>query len=107
MANLFAFRATEPSDMKASNYPIGSENNKWLRKLAKEAALVVAAWGNDGSYLGRSKQVLEIIPNLSCLKLNKSGEPAHPLYQAAKLKQVPLGVQQGTQAGQSTACFTP
>jgi hypothetical protein len=92
MANLFAFRATEPSDMKASNYPIGSENNKWLKKLAKEAALVVAAWGNDGSYLGRSKQVLEIIPNLSCLKLNKSGEPAHPLYQAAKLKPVPMGI---------------
>ncbi len=90
MANLFAYRATEPSDMKTSNDPIGSENNKWLKKLAKEAALVVAAWGNDGSYLRRSKQVLEIIPNLSCLKLNKSGEPAHPLYQAAKLKPVPL-----------------
>ena len=92
MVNLFAYRATEPSDMKASNDPIGSENNKWLKNMAKEAALVVAAWGNDGSYLGRSKQVLEIIPNLSCLKVNKSGEPAHPLYQAAKLKPVPMGI---------------
>ena len=78
--------------MKASIDPIGSENNKWLKKLAKEATLVVAAWGNDGLYLGRSKQVLEIIPNLSCLKLNKSGEPSHPLYQAAKLKPVPMGI---------------
>jgi hypothetical protein len=93
MANLFAFRATEPSDMKASDDPIGAENNKWLKKLAKEAALVVAAWGNDGSYLERSEQVKELLPNLYCLKLNKSGEPAHPLYQAARLKPVPLGMQ--------------
>ena len=78
--------------MKASNDPIGSENNKWLKKLAKDAALVVAAWGNDGSFLGRSQQVLEMIPNLSCLKINKSGEPAHPLYQAAKLKPVPMNI---------------
>jgi hypothetical protein len=90
MANLFAFRATEPSDMKASDDPIGAENNKWLEKLAKDAALVVAAWGNDGSYLERSEQVKELLPNLYCLKLNKSGEPAHPLYQAAKLKPMVL-----------------
>ena len=92
MANLFAFRATEPADMKASDDPIGTENNKWLMKLAKDAALVVAAWGNDGSYLERSGQVKEFLSNLYCLKLNKSGEPAHPLYQAAGLKPVPIGI---------------
>lgn len=90
MANLFALRATDPSDMKASNEPVGPENDKWLNELANEAALVVAAWGNDGSFLGRSRHVLELIPNLSCLKLNKSGEPAHPLYQPANLKPVPI-----------------
>ena len=92
MANLFAFRATAPSDMKASDNPVGRENNQWLKKLAKDSALVIAAWGNDGSYLGRSEQVRELLPNLYCLKLNKSGEPAHPLYQAAKLKPVPMGI---------------
>lgn len=92
MANLFAFRATEPADMKVSDDPIGIENNKWLKKLAKDAALVVAAWGNDGSYLERSEQVKEFLPNLYCLKLNKSGEPAHPLYQSADIKPVPIGI---------------
>ena len=29
MANIFAYRATEPSDMKAATDPIGSENNDW------------------------------------------------------------------------------
>ncbi len=92
MANLFAFRATEPADMKASDDPVGIENDQWLKKLAKDAALVVAAWGNDGSYLRRSEHVKEFLPNLYCLKLNKSGEPVHPLYQAAKLKPVPIGI---------------
>ena len=54
VANLFAYRATDPADMKAAENPIGSQNNKWLKILAEDAGLIVAAWGNDGAYLGRS-----------------------------------------------------
>ena len=90
MANLFAFRATEPSVMKSAKDPVGSQNNEWLKSLASEAGLVVAAWGNDGSYLGRSKQVIALLPNIYCLKMNKSGEPAHPLYLKADLQAVPM-----------------
>ena len=92
MANLFAYRATEPMNMKAAQDPIGSDNNAWLIKLAKQASLVVAAWGNNGGYLGRSKQVVALMPHLSCLKVNQSGEPAHPLYQAAKLKPMVMPI---------------
>jgi hypothetical protein len=53
----------------------------WIKRLANEAGLIVAAWGNDGSFMGRSKLVLDMIPDLMCLKINKTGEPAHPLYQ--------------------------
>lgn len=88
MANLFAFRATEPNDMKLAKNPIGPLNNKWLKSLAKDAGIVVAAWGNDGVFLNRSIEVVGFMPEMYCLKLNKSGEPAHPLYQAAKLKPV-------------------
>ncbi len=80
-ANLFAFRATDPVVMKAAKDPVGPDNNKWLKKLAQETDLTIAAWGNDGSFLGRSEQVKALLPNLHCLKINKSGEPAHPLYQ--------------------------
>lgn len=90
MANLFAFRATAPNDMKAVRNPIGSENDRWLKQLAKEAGIVVAAWGNDGSFLGRSRAVTALIPDLYCLKLNQSGEPAHPLYQKARLQPSPM-----------------
>jgi hypothetical protein len=86
IANLFAYRATDPRDMKSADDPVGPDNNKWLKKLSKEATLIVAAWGNDGAYLGRSAEVLDMLPNPSCLKLNKSGEPAHPLYQRAALR---------------------
>ncbi|MEI8668573.1 MULTISPECIES: DUF1643 domain-containing protein [Pseudoalteromonas] len=92
MSNLFAYRATEPRDMKAAKDPIGSNNDAWLTKLSNDAQLVICAWGNDGSFLKRSKQILELMPNLNYLKLNKSGEPAHPLYLSAKLKPIPMGI---------------
>lgn len=88
MANLFAFRATQPEEMKATGDPVGKENNRWLAQLARDAGLVVAAWGNDGDYLNRSGQVRALLPDLYCLKINKSGEPAHPLYQPARLKPI-------------------
>ena len=80
MANLFAFRTKDPTEMMLSKDPIGPENNIWLKELSDDAGVIVAAWGNDGSYLGRSKEIRSMIPNLNCLKMNKSGEPAHPLY---------------------------
>ena len=89
--NLFAFRATEPSDMFASYDPVGPGNDEWLVKLSKDAGVVVAAWGNSGSHLGRSKKVLQLIPTLHYLKINKTGEPAHALYLKATLQPIPIG----------------
>ncbi len=90
MANLFAYRATKPGDMLAAKEPVGSDNDNWLQRLAKKSHLVVAAWGNTGSYLSRSEQVKNLLPNLHCLKMNKTGEPAHPLYQQANLQPAPM-----------------
>ncbi len=75
MANLFACTPWDPK------VPIGEENDKWLKKLAKKADIIIAAWGNDGAYRGRPQQVIDLIPNpMYCLKINKSGQPKHPLY---------------------------
>ena len=90
MGNLFAYRATDPKELFKTTEPIGEENNTWLKNLASEADLVVAAWGNMGTHLGRSQEVISFLPNLLCLKLNKSGEPAHPLYLKADLRPFPL-----------------
>ena len=90
VANLFAYRSTKPSGLKSAAQPVGKQNNRWLKKLAKEAGLVVAAWGNDGSFMNRSKEVINILPRLNCLNINRSGEPAHPLYQKASTLPKPM-----------------
>lgn len=74
-----------PLDMLAASDPVGRDNDKWLTELAAKAELVVAAWGNTGSHIGRSQLVKQLLPNLHCLKVNKSGEPAHPLFQKSNL----------------------
>ena len=94
MANLFAFRATQPKDLKQAKDPVGDANDKWLSKLHRDAGLVVAAWGNDGKFLGRADEVTKQLSNLYCLKINKSGEPAHPLYLKKGLKPTPYIKQQ-------------
>lgn len=87
--NLFAFRATDPKAMRAAEDPVGPDNDAWLRRLADEAGLVVAAWGNHGAFLERSAAVRRALPDLHVLKLNASGEPAHPLYQRADIRPAP------------------
>ena len=86
MANLFAYRVTLPSGLKKVKYPIGEDNDKYIMILSKKADITVAAWGNNGNLYGRDKQVFDLIPNLMCLKLNKSGQPAHPLYLKKNIK---------------------
>ncbi len=81
MANLFAYRATKPEVMKAHAQPIGADNDRWLLELAKDAGVVVAAWGVDGAHLARDRDVERLLgEKLSCLKLTKHGYPGHPLY---------------------------
>ena len=92
MVNLFAYRATDPSVMMASSDPIGSDNDNWIEKLSKEAGVIVAAWGNDGSHMARSKYIMDSVPNLMCLKINKAGEPAHPLYQPGSVTPIKMGI---------------
>jgi hypothetical protein len=86
VANLFAYRATKPTDMLRVKDAIGKDNNKWLKKLSKAAGLRVVAWGNHGKHFNRSQEVQEFLKDLHYLKLNRSGEPSHPLYLKSTLK---------------------
>ena len=80
MTNLFAFRATNPNEMIAIADPIGPDNDEWLNKLAKDACVLVAAWGEHGKHRGRSAEIISRFSNLKCFGTNKSGSPKHPLY---------------------------
>ena len=88
MVNLFAYRATIPTVLKNVKNPIGNDNDLHITELLKKVDLAVAAWGNEGSLLNRDEDIKKIIPNLMCLKINKSGQPAHPLYQKKDLKLI-------------------
>ena len=88
MVNLFAYRTTLPSNLKKVKYPVGSENDKYIVTLSKKADITVAAWGNNGDFYSRDKEVLSLVPSLMCLKINKSGQPAHPLYLKKGLKLI-------------------
>ena len=90
VTNLFGFRATAPTELKAHHDPIGKENDAWVHEMAKGAAITVAAWGNHGKFLNRSLELLPSLEQLHCIKMNKSGEPAHPLYLKAELSPFPI-----------------
>lgn len=90
MTNLFAYRETDRHKMKLHKEPVGPDNDAWLDKLSKQAGIVVAAWGNDGTHMGRSTIVRNSISSLHYLALNKTGEPTHPLYLERSLKPLSM-----------------
>lgn len=83
MMNIFAFRATDPQDMKAVHLPIGPENDAYLLRTAAMSPLLIAAWGTHGVYRDRGNQVIELLDEkfrLYCMGKTKDGFPKHPLY---------------------------
>lgn len=82
MTNLFAWRDTTPSGMKAAVDPIGRLNDHWIQESAKQCDTVVAAWGASGSHLTRDVAVMSLlaVARTVCLGLTKSRQPRHPLY---------------------------
>lgn len=82
MANLFAFRSTDPKGLQLAKDPIGSENNRYLLNLNLEADLTVIAWGTLGTLMDRDKEVLKMLKNIKCFGKTKDGHPKHPLYLA-------------------------
>lgn len=93
VTNVFGWRATDPQDMKAARDPVGRDNDRAIVAAAREAAIVVCAWGNHGAHAERSARVLELLRGAGvapqALRVNASGEPAHPLYLPKKLRPQP------------------
>lgn len=90
VTNLFGWRATDPREMRTAPEPIGRANDRAILRAAREAKLVVCAWGNHGAHLERSAGVLELLRtagvDLHALRVTGAGEPAHPLYLRATLR---------------------
>jgi hypothetical protein len=82
VVNIFAFRATLPSNMLSATDPVGPENDSAIMQVAADSEIVVCAWGSHGTFLDRGKAVLAMLPKekLRHLGLTKHGQPGHPLY---------------------------
>ena len=82
VANLFAYRATHPKDLKTVRHPIGVENDRVLLRESREAQTVLLGWGVHGVYRNRHEEVLDLLSEhpLYCLGVTKAGHPRHPLY---------------------------
>jgi hypothetical protein len=92
VSNVFAFRNTNPNQMKAAADPVGPGNDAAIVRAARQSALVVCAWGNHGQFLERSSRVTSLLKknkiSLHALRVNANGEPAHPLYLPGNLKPI-------------------
>lgn len=89
VANLFAYRATDPAELRKVEEPVGPLCDRWLRDLTDQADLVVAAWGNHGLFRERWKEVAAICSELHCLGLTRLGQPRHPLYVQKNIQPKP------------------
>lgn len=81
IGNLFAYRSTDPRELRVAKDPIGPGNDLALSTLVATCDVVIAAWGNHGSLLARSAFVRQRFKGkLQALRITKTGEPSHPLY---------------------------
>lgn len=86
VANLFGYRATQPSKLLRAADPFGPENDASIEELGRVAHLIVCAWGAHtlSSYRDANKRALEILrasnATLFCLGYTANHQPRHPLY---------------------------
>ncbi len=84
VTNIFAWRDTDPRNMRAASDPVGPENDVVLLDGCTWADQVICAWGNHGTHLGRGAKVERLLrkTNLPLYHFSqtKAGHPKHPLY---------------------------
>ena len=96
IGNLWAFRATDPKELKAAWWPVGRQNDEAIKDMATMSEQVICAWGAHAEEMpGRPTHVVNRVlgsqrNKLYCLGTTKSGQPAHPLYIPADKELTPL-----------------
>jgi len=84
VTNIFAWRDTDPKNMRAAAEPIGGENDKSIAESCAWADQIIAGWGAHGEHLQRGLAVEALLRATRLpvfhLGLTKAGHPKHPLY---------------------------
>ncbi|MFD3517742.1 DUF1643 domain-containing protein [Streptomyces sp. NPDC058657] len=86
IVNLYAWRATNPSNLPADELlRVGPDNDRHLSDAAAAAheadGPLIAAWGAN-AHLDRVAAVCALpgVGRLACLSVTGNGQPSHPLY---------------------------
>jgi hypothetical protein len=94
VANLFAFRTSQPEQLRQVADPVGNENDQHIQDAAARASTIIVAWGTRGSLHDRDQTVLtQLARPLWCLGTNRDGSPRHPLYLKSECQLVPYLIQ--------------
>ncbi|MDP5086376.1 MAG: DUF1643 domain-containing protein [Yoonia sp.] len=84
VTNIFAWRDTDPFEMRKASDPVGPENDRFILEGAAWADRIIAAWGTHGAHLDRGPKAAALLRGtgkpLYTLGLSKHGHPKHPLY---------------------------
>jgi len=90
--NIFAYRATDPKDLKKAARPVGPLNDQTLIEAASAAQMTICAWGSHGNFKGRDMDVRNLLKSANIktymLALTKHDQPRHPLYMPYSQKPV-------------------
>ncbi len=82
--NIFAYRATDPREMRRAPDPVGPGNDAAILAALPWADRLICAWGTHGAHLGRGPAVAAMLRAaggpLYHLGLSRDGHPKHPLY---------------------------
>lgn len=84
VCNLFALREKNPLLLKKHKYPLGKENNNFIKINSLKADKIVCAWGNEGEYMNQSEKTKRLLLGMKqkayVFGLTKKDNPKHPLY---------------------------
>lgn len=106
VVNLYAYRATDPADLKAAGRPVGPENDRYIDETVVQPGddgWVICAWGVNAKGLERPAKVLARLGELGvkpcALRLTATGIPWHPLMlpYSAQPFAFPSGVKSPTE----------
>lgn len=106
VVNLFAWRATVPSDLVGVEYPIGDRNLTVIGEVIDAADALLVAWGSIAVDVLEQRRrkwgprpfdprltFVELVGDAvvapQCLGLTKDGHPRHPLYVKGDAPRVP------------------
>jgi hypothetical protein len=85
VVNLFAWRATDPSELLNTIVPtVGEKNDVAIMSAVGRCDMVICAWGAHRAADERAHEVIQMIrahrPAVFCFGKTKDGAPKHPLY---------------------------